>query len=184
MSAEAANTQVLRISPTAVVCQEATLVGDITIGDGCIVHPKACILAEGGPIVIGTNNIIEEQVTIKNSVEAQEADKVKVITIGNNNIFEVAAHVEALLIGNDNVIECKAHLGPGTVIGNGCVIGSTQIVSSKDNIVDNTVLFGNPSQAVVQPKVHESHLAMHSKHLEILTKQLPNFHHLKKSTAG
>lgn len=29
-----------------------------------VVHPKASIIAEAGPIVIGENNIIEEQATI------------------------------------------------------------------------------------------------------------------------
>jgi dynactin-6 len=48
------------------VCQEAELIGDITIEEGTVVHPKARILAKGGPIIIGQNNIIEEQVVIEN----------------------------------------------------------------------------------------------------------------------
>lgn len=56
----------MKIGPKAVVCQEALLVGEITIEDGTVVHPKASIIAEGGPIIIGQNNIIEELVIIKN----------------------------------------------------------------------------------------------------------------------
>lgn len=66
------------------MCSEAELYGDITIGrtlyepslydiysvydtdTGTVVHPSAHILAEGGPIVIGENNLIQEQVTIIN----------------------------------------------------------------------------------------------------------------------
>ena len=35
-------------------------------GTGTVVHPSAHILAEGGPIFIGDNNLIQEQVTIIN----------------------------------------------------------------------------------------------------------------------
>jgi dynactin-6 len=45
-----------------VVCQDVELKGDITIGSGTIVHPKATIFAIAGPIVIGVNCIIEEDV--------------------------------------------------------------------------------------------------------------------------
>lgn len=46
------------------MCLESKLKGVITIGSMTVVHPKASIIAEAGPIVIGENNIIEEQATI------------------------------------------------------------------------------------------------------------------------
>jgi carbonic anhydrase/acetyltransferase-like protein (isoleucine patch superfamily) len=49
-----------------VVCQEALLQGEITIGAGTVIHPKAQILAEAGPIVIGENNLVEENAVIAN----------------------------------------------------------------------------------------------------------------------
>lgn len=56
----------MSISPLAVVCSEATIRGDVSIGEGTIVHPGATILGETGPIVIGDNNIIEEFACIAN----------------------------------------------------------------------------------------------------------------------
>ena len=56
----------VKIAPGAIVCNECELMGDITIGSRTVVHPKARILAVSGPIVIGENNIIEEQVEIIN----------------------------------------------------------------------------------------------------------------------
>lgn len=46
------------------VCEEAKLRGDITIGAGTIIHPSATILAEAGPIIIGDACLIEEQAKI------------------------------------------------------------------------------------------------------------------------
>lgn len=56
----------MKIAPGAVVCEESILKGDITIGTKSIIHPRACILAEAGPIIIGDGNIIEEMATIAN----------------------------------------------------------------------------------------------------------------------
>ncbi|RXW20457.1 hypothetical protein EST38_g5391 [Candolleomyces aberdarensis] len=54
------------IHSKAVVCQDVELKGDITIGAGTIVHPKATIFAIAGPIVIGAGCIIEEATIIVN----------------------------------------------------------------------------------------------------------------------
>ena len=43
----------VKISTGAVVCNESELRGDITIGARTVIHPKAKIIAESGPIIIG-----------------------------------------------------------------------------------------------------------------------------------
>ena len=43
----------VKISTGAVVCNESELKGDITIGARTVIHPKAKIIAESGPIIIG-----------------------------------------------------------------------------------------------------------------------------------
>jgi dynactin-6 len=51
------------------VCNECELRGDITIGSMTVVHPRASIVAEAGPIIIGDCNIVEEQARIINRLE-------------------------------------------------------------------------------------------------------------------
>jgi hypothetical protein len=51
---------------TALIAQDSDLRGDITVGSGCIVHPKAAILALGGPIVMGADCVVEETAVIVN----------------------------------------------------------------------------------------------------------------------
>ena len=43
----------MKILGGAVVCNECELRGDITIGARTVIHPKARIVAESGPIIIG-----------------------------------------------------------------------------------------------------------------------------------
>jgi hypothetical protein len=110
------------ITPGAVVCNECELRGEVrikihlldllfcqvTIGPRTVVHPKARIIAEAGPIFIGEGNLIgqsvvlgeswltkpfcpEEQSEIINRAEegTEPGATVPVMIIGNNNVFEV-----------------------------------------------------------------------------------------------
>lgn len=99
--AAAAPARKLTISPTAVVCADAVLEGDVTIGDETVVQPGAVIRALGGPIVIGQRNIVEERATIvytaaggAAAAQGEAGGKGKPMVIGSLNVFEVGCHVE------------------------------------------------------------------------------------------
>ena len=100
----------LTISATAVVCADAVLEGDVTIGDETVVQPGAVIRALGGPIVIGQRNIVEERATIVYSAGAAADGESKdggssgsgggqPMVIGSLNVFEVGCHVENSKVG-------------------------------------------------------------------------------------
>ncbi|VDK87644.1 unnamed protein product [Onchocerca ochengi] len=74
------------IASNAVVCKEAILEGEITIGSGTVVHPTAVIRATNGPIIIGENNNIEETSVIENLNENGET-----LLIGRDNVFEIGS---------------------------------------------------------------------------------------------
>ena len=59
------------------------------------------IIAEAGPIIIGENNLIEEQVRIHNIApqSAGPSSNCTVMIVGSNNVFEVDCFTEALNIG-------------------------------------------------------------------------------------
>jgi dynactin-6 len=76
------------------VCEDRVeLVGDITIGARTFIHPNVRIIAQAGPIFIGENNLIEEQTTIINKLQdgVDSGQNMKVMVIGDNNVFEVGA---------------------------------------------------------------------------------------------
>ena len=58
----------LRMGAGTQVCADAELKGEIAIGQKCFVHPKARIIAEAGPIIIGDGNVIEELAQIVNEL--------------------------------------------------------------------------------------------------------------------
>uniref|UniRef100_A0A674A2H4 Dynactin subunit 6 n=1 Tax=Salmo trutta TaxID=8032 RepID=A0A674A2H4_SALTR len=169
-----------KIAAGAVVCVESEIRGDVTIGARTVVHPKARIIAEAGPIVIGEGNLIEEQALIINSYPENiapdsEGVEPKTMTIGINNVFEVGCMSQALKIGDNNVIESKADLGRNMILTSGCIIGACCQVNTCEVIPENTVIFGSGCQRRVH--VHTPQTLQ----LDFLMKILPNYHHMKKT---
>ncbi|KAG6820855.1 hypothetical protein H0H93_010682 [Arthromyces matolae] len=159
------------IHSKAVVCQDVDLKGDITIGAGSIVHPKATIFAIGGPIVIGSGCIIEESSIIVNR-------KKEVMRIGDDNLFEIGCRVEASSIGNSNTISTRARVHHTVRLGSYCVIGAAcLLVPTEDEILpDYTVVFGPSAEKRTwsgRGKAQEADLRR--KHAEYLREMLPKF---------
>ncbi|KAG8748648.1 hypothetical protein FRC10_000039 [Ceratobasidium sp. 414] len=85
------------IHSKAVVCLDVDLKGDVTVGSGTIVHPKATIFAMAGPIVIGTGCIIEEGVIIVNR-------RKETMRIGDSNLLEIGCRC-MVVPSEDEVLE-------------------------------------------------------------------------------
>jgi len=172
----------VKIAPGAVVCSECELRGDITIGARTVIHPKAKIVAEAGPIIIGENNLIEEQVQIINrKPEASGSDSPAgntqtVMIIGNNNVFEVNCYSEALKIGDNNILEGKSFLGRRTELSSGCIIGAKCHVTSHELLPENTVIYG----AKCDRRIQAERPPPQTLQIDFLSKILPNYHHLMK----
>ncbi|CAH8870745.1 unnamed protein product [Trichobilharzia szidati] len=162
------------ISPGSVVCSECELSGDITIGTNTVIHPKVRIIAEAGPIIIGSFNLIEEQVEIVNKIAGST------MKIGDYNVFEVGARCCALEVGDNNVFEAKCNIGPNVKITHGCVIGAMFSLDAGETIPECTVAYsdeGNRRIATERPPAQ-------TLQLDFLTKLLPNYHHLTKFSRG
>ncbi|KPP75805.1 dynactin subunit 6-like, partial [Scleropages formosus] len=171
-----------KIAAGAVVCVESEIKGDVTIGPRTVVHPKARIIAEAGPIVIGEGNLIEEQALIingypENIMPDSEGVEPKTMVIGINNVFEVGC---ALKIGDNNVIESKAEVGRNVILTSGCIIGGCCQVNTCEVIPENTVIYGSGCMRRVQTERPQPQTLQ----LDFLMKILPNYHHLKKTVKG
>ncbi|XP_028657984.1 dynactin subunit 6 [Erpetoichthys calabaricus] len=175
----------VKIAPGAVVCVESEIRGEVTIGPRTVVHPKARILAEAGPIIIGEGNLIEEQAVIINSYPENitpdtEDILPKTMTIGTNNVFEVGCITQAMKIGDNNVIESKAEVGRNVILTSGCIIGAFCQVNTCEVIPENTVIYGSGCMRRVQTERPQPQTLQ----LDFLMKILPNYHHLKKTMKG
>ncbi|ELK08784.1 Dynactin subunit 6 [Pteropus alecto] len=175
----------VKIAPGAVVCVESEIKGDVTIGPRTVVHPKARIIAEAGPIVIGEGNLIEEQALIINAhpdniTPDAEDPEPKTMIIGTNNVFEVGCYSQAMKMGDNNVIESKAYVGRNVILTSGCIIGACCNLNTFEVIPENTVIYGVDCLRRVQTERPQPQTLQ----LDFLMKILPNYHHLKKTMKG
>lgn len=150
------------------ISPEAKLSGDIRVGAGCVIHPKALLLAEGGPILLGRDNIVEEQSIIINRPSPSAPGAA--MRIGDSNHFHVGCQVLATAVGNSNAFHVRSEVSEGSVVGNGCVIGAAVKVAPNTTVPDATMVYGPQAQSNPIPNAVQAHLALHSKELELLHK--------------
>ncbi|KAA1128795.1 hypothetical protein PGTUg99_019720 [Puccinia graminis f. sp. tritici] len=186
------------------------LVGEVTIGPNCIIHPSCTIVALG-PIIFESGCIVEEQSVICNRRKT-------VMKIGSNNLFSVGSRVEAISIGSRNVFEAKSRVSPEVQVGSDSVIGAGMTVVSEpdlhwfenardpnaededdderqrsrllDTLVirtlpDFTVIYGASSvQSTWSGEGIGQAIGLHAKHLLYLAETLPKFHRIRPSTTS
>jgi len=163
----------LKSDKSSVVCVEAVIIGNVQIGERSVIHPKAQIIAEKGPIVIGNDNLIEEGVIIKNSNE-------ETLYVGNENIFEVQSQFEGKQIGDRNIFEVRSRLQGDITVQNGCVFGSKTVYTQPGAIPDKTVIY--TQDGFLRKRMTSQLPGESSAHITFLHRILPNYHYLKKQS--
>lgn len=164
----------LKLGSGCTVCDESEIVGDVTIGNGTIVHPRAQIIAESGPIVIGEKNLIEDKACIINKCNSNKGSA-PVVVIGNYNVFEVGSRCESFKVGDNNVFESKCHVGQEVEVSNNCIIGGGCVLTYPQLLPENCAVYGPDCTTKItqgnQPQVSQ---------IDFLSKMLPTYHRIVK----
>ncbi|KAH7090988.1 trimeric LpxA-like protein [Auriculariales sp. MPI-PUGE-AT-0066] len=167
------------IHSKAVVCQDVDMKGDITIGSGTVIHPKATIFAVAGAIVIGANCIIEEGVILVNR-------RKEVMRIGDDNLFEIGSRVECPIIGNGNTIGTKARVHHTVRLSHYCTIsaGCLVVPTEDETLEPYTVMYagedGLCDRRLWTGKGKMQEADVRRKHAEYLRDMLPKFNRLRR----
>jgi dynactin-6 len=101
------------------------------------------INAEGGDIIFGDCNIIEEYVNIVNYARKDASGNImrKTMKIGNYNLFEVGAVIESTDIGDLNEFGVKSVVAAGSLVGNSCQINAMVQVPQRTKVPSNSVYY-------------------------------------------
>ena len=158
------------------VCSTAVLEGEISTGFRTIIHPLARIIARGGPIVIGDNNIIEEKVEIINDSEEEQ-----VMIIGNGNTFQAGCSVRSLKIGNRNTVESCSWVGRDIVLPYGNVITAGCRLETSEILPELTVVHSLDGEH--QRRVAGGPPPDNTEEVALLAKLLPNYHQTLSTSA-
>lgn len=116
-----------RIASSSRVAPNATICGDVTIGENCSVGFGAVITAESGPVRIGSNCVIMDTAVIR-GVRGVE------MSIGDNVLVGPRAYLTGCIISDD------VFLATGATVFNGARIGARAEVPINGVVHLRTVL--------------------------------------------
>ena len=123
----------------AYIAPNATVVGDVTLGENVSVWYGAVIRGDGGPIVIGEGTNIQDLAVVHEET-----------TIGSRCTVGHSAIVHGCTVGNGCLIGMGAIILDGAVLGDHCVVGAGAVVTGKTNAPAGSVLLGSPARVVKQ----------------------------------
>jgi carbonic anhydrase/acetyltransferase-like protein (isoleucine patch superfamily) len=127
-----------RIAESAYIDESAYIMGDVEIGENCIVFPGAVLRGDFAGIRIGHNVWIEDNCAI----HCGPRD----LIIGNDVTIGHGAVVNCHRLGNNVLVGMSATLLHEAEIGNDCVIGAATLVGEGVKIPDNSFVVGVPGK--------------------------------------
>ncbi len=123
------------------VADNATVLGDVTLGKGSSVWYGAVLRGDDGPLVLGENCNVQD-----NSV--LHCDPGGGVYLGKNVTVGHSALVHHCTVGENSLIGMHATLLNGCVIGKNCIIGAGALVPEGMHIPDNSVAVGVPARVI------------------------------------
>jgi carbonic anhydrase/acetyltransferase-like protein (isoleucine patch superfamily) len=117
-----------RFGTDVFIAPNATIVGDVTMGEGCSVWFNAVIRGDVNAILIGDKVNIQDNAVIHCTYEKHAT------SIGNNVSIGHSAIVHGCKVEDDVLI------GMGAIVMDGAVIGSNSIVAAGAVVLEGTIV--------------------------------------------
>jgi carbonic anhydrase/acetyltransferase-like protein (isoleucine patch superfamily) len=131
------------IASSAFICETASVIGDVTIGENCSVWPGAVIRGDFGRIVVGDNTAVEDNAVLHAGSPTQ-ADQS--LIIGNNSHIGHGAVINCSRIGNHVLVGMNATLLHDVVIGDYCIIAAGALAAQGMKIPEKSFVVGIPAR--------------------------------------
>lgn len=135
------------------IAHNATLIGDVTIGDKASVWFNTVIRGDTEAIIVGQETNIQDASVL-------HADPGFPLTIGKGVTVGHKAMLHGCTVGDYSLVGINAVILNGAVIGKHCLIGANTLVTEGMHIPDGSVVLGSPG------KVHRTLPQEHKKALE------------------
>ncbi len=122
------------------IAPNATLVGDLIVGNNCTVWFNAVIRADVNKIRIGERTNIQDGAVIHCTYQKTETIIGDRVSIGHNAI------VHGCIIEDEVLVGMGAILMDGVQVGRNAIIGAGAVVTQNTIIPPNTIWVGNPAR--------------------------------------
>ncbi len=129
------------IDDTCFIAENATVVGDVTIGENTNIWYSVAIRSDMDITTIGKNTNIQENSTVHNDfgISTIIGDNV---TVGHNCIIHGCSVGNNVLVGMGSIILNGAEIGENTIIGAG------SLVTQNKKIPSGVLCMGSPAKVI------------------------------------
>jgi len=127
------------MSQSVYLAPNATVVGDVTLGENVSIWYGAVLRGDNGAISVGEGTNVQDNAVIHDATTLG-----KFCTVGHGAIVHGCTVGDGCLIGIGAVV-----LG-GAVLAEGCLVGAGAVVTGKMNAPAGSVLLGSPARIVRQ----------------------------------
>lgn len=157
-----------RLSPQALMAENATAIGDVTAGPGASLWYGAVLRADQAPITVGEGSNIQDNAVVHVSPGFPAA-------IGKNVTVGHGAIVHGATVEDECIIGMGAILLNGCVIGKGSLVAAGALVTQGKVIPPGSLVMGSPAKVVRALTAQElaGGMASARTYLELARKQLP-----------
>ena len=119
------------------IAPNATIVGDVVLGENVSIWYGAVLRGDSGTIAVGEGTNIQD-----NCILHEDVTLGKFCTVGHGAILHGCTVGDSCLIGMGAIVL------DGAVLGEGCLVGAGALVTGKTNAPAGSVLLGNPARIV------------------------------------
>ena len=121
----------------AYIAPNATVVGDVTLGEDVSIWYGAVLRGDNGAIVIGDGTNVQDNCVLHEHT-----------VIGKNCTIGHGAIVHGARLGDNCMVGMGAVVLTGAVIGENSLIGAGAVVTGKMNAPAGSVILGSPAKVV------------------------------------
>ncbi|MBO7247512.1 MAG: gamma carbonic anhydrase family protein [Bacteroidaceae bacterium] len=131
-----------QIGDDCFLADNAAIIGDVVIGDGCSIWFGAVLRGDVNSIRIGNGTNIQDGTVVHTLYQRSKTDIGDNVSIGHNVTIHGATIKDNALIGMGSVVLDNA------VVGEGAIVAAGSVVLGKTVIEPNTIWAGVPAKYV------------------------------------
>ena len=128
------------IPASCYVSEEATIIGDVRLGENVSILPGAVLRGDNEPITIGDGSNVQDN-SVLHTDPGCPIDIGKGVTIGH------LVMLHGCTVGDGSLIGVAAVVLNKSVIGKQSLVGAGAVVTEGKTFPDRAVIFGSPAKA-------------------------------------
>lgn len=132
-----------KVGKNCYIAENATMIGDVTIGNNSTVWFNVVVRGDLDSIIIGDDTNIQEGCVLHVDYDCK-------LIIGSKVTIGHKAMLHGCTINDESLIGINTVILDGAVIGKHCIIGANSLITKNKEIPDNSLVMGSPAKVVRQ----------------------------------